>query len=101
MAMSNGPRLVYCIRNSPLLKNRLFAILACLASSLFLSFSPVCDNVPDLNLKVYSFVKSSLGKKIGRGECWDLAAQALDKAGASWDGQFGFGDKIDPLKDCV
>jgi len=42
-----------------------------------------------------------MGKKIGRGECWDLAAEALYNAGASWDGQFGFGKKIDPLKDCV
>lgn len=78
-----------------------------LASAAFIaaSFSPVrfseCDKVPDLNRKVHSFVKSSIGKKLGRGECWDLAAQALNGSGAAWDGAFRFGDPVDPLKDCV
>ena len=76
------------------------------AASLFLAaliplFSFTCDEVPAVNRKVHSFVKSSLGKKIGRGECWDLAAQALNSAGAKWDGAFGFGKPVDPKKDCV
>lgn len=60
-----------------------------------------CDNVPLLNRKVNSFVKASIGKKIGRGECWDLAAQALNNAGAKWDGRFGFGKPVDPGKECI
>ena len=66
-----------------------------------LAFKTDCDNVPALNKTVHAFVKSSLGKKLGRGECWDLAAQALNKAGADWDGQFGFGKKVDPLRECI
>lgn len=72
----------------------------CLAVLLPL-FSFTCDEIPAVNRKVHSFVKSSLGKRIGRGECWDLAAQALNTAGATWDGAFGFGKPIDPKKDCV
>jgi hypothetical protein len=65
------------------------------------AFTLICDDTPELNREVVQFAKSNIGKKIGRGECWDLAAEALNKAGATWDGQFGFGKKIDPLKDCV
>jgi hypothetical protein len=37
----------------------------------------------DLNQKVVSWLKRQpLGKKIGRGECWDVAHQALSAAGA-------------------
>lgn len=43
-----------------------------------------------------------MGKKVDRGECWDLAAMALTSAGADWSPSFNFGDKInykkDPLK---
>ena len=60
-----------------------------------------CDNVPALNSKVHAFVKAHVGKRVGRGECWDLAAQALNSAGAKWDGAFHFGKTIDPGKDCV
>src|SRR3954469_15393266 len=67
----------------------------------FFSFAPYCDHVPELNQKVQAYVRSTLGKKAGRGECWDLAAEALNRAGADWDGQFGFGTKVDPLKECV
>jgi hypothetical protein len=66
----------------------------------FLS-SFVCGEIPALNQKVYNYVKINLGKKIGRGECWDVAAEALNNAGATWDGHFEFGKKIDPLIDCV
>jgi len=35
-----------------------------------------------INQKVISWVHGQLGKQVGRGECWDLADQALRKAGA-------------------
>lgn len=49
---------------------------------------------PELNQKIITFVSQNIGKKVGRGECWDLAAQALNQAGASWDGQYNFGRVI-------
>ena len=60
-----------------------------------------CDSVPVLNQRVIAFVKDHVGKRVGTGECWDLAAQALAKAGATWDGAYGFGKRVDPLKECV
>src|ERR1700754_2264222 len=60
-----------------------------------------CDNVPELNKKIISFVKTKIGKKVGRGECWDLAAEALNTNGAKWDGDYGFGREINLKKECV
>jgi hypothetical protein len=42
-----------------------------------------------------------MNKKVGAGECWDLAAQALNSVNANWDKNFGFGKEIDVKKDCV
>ena len=38
---------------------------------------------------------------MGRGECWDLAAQALNQSGALWDGAYAFGKRLDLNRDCV
>jgi hypothetical protein len=62
---------------------------------------PPCDQVPELNSKMLDFVRAQLNKKVGRGECWDLAAQGLNTIGASWDKKYGFGREVNPLKDCV
>lgn len=53
-----------------------------------------CDSVPELNKIVLDYAKSKLGKKVDRGECWDLAKAALDEAGASWDGMYKYGRKL-------
>jgi hypothetical protein len=63
--------------------------------------SMACDNIPELNKKMYEFVKSKLNKKVGRGECWDLAAQGLNSIGANWDKDYVFGKEVDPVKDCI
>jgi hypothetical protein len=60
-----------------------------------------CDDLPPLNAEVLQYVKSQIGKKVARGECWDLAAGALNTTGAKWDGQFGFGRHVDPQKECI
>lgn len=44
---------------------------------------------------IAAFAEASMNKKIGRGECWDLAQFALNKAGATWDGSYGFGTPLD------
>lgn len=48
--------------------------------------------------KIVAYSKQQMGKKVGHGECWDLAQAALDAAGASWKAPFDFGDKIDYKK---
>jgi len=60
-----------------------------------------CNNIPELNQKIIKFVDSKMGKKVGRGECWDLAADALKLVGAKWDGNYKFGIKINPKEECV
>ena len=57
------------------------------------------DNIPELNQKIIDYVKSVIGTKVDRGECWDLANQALQKADADWDRAFVYGIAVDPKKD--
>lgn len=57
------------------------------------------DEIPPVNAKVITYVKSVMGKKVGRGECWDLAAQALDYAHAKWEAPYQFGKLVNYQKD--
>ena len=54
--------------------------------------------LPPVNQKVFNFCKKSMGKKIDRGECWDLAKFALNHAGAAWKSPYGFGKVVNPKK---
>lgn len=53
-----------------------------------------CDSIPPLNKEILTFVKSKMKKKVGTGECWDLAKFALDEVGAKWDGELVYGRKL-------
>lgn len=55
--------------------------------------------IPQLNQRIVSFVQGQEGKKVGRGECWDLASEALNSGGAKWDGGYAFGDIVDWRKE--
>ncbi len=74
-----------------------------------LSFLVICigssviaqHKIPELNKEILKYVKSVKGKKVDRGECWDLANQALILVGADWDRAYVYGKKIDPQKDQV
>jgi hypothetical protein len=57
--------------------------------------------IPALNQRIVDHVRAQEGKKVGRGECWDLAAEALNTAGARWDGFYGFGTVVDWRKDAI
>lgn len=59
------------------------------------------DTIPPLNMKILEFVGSKIGKKVDRGECWDLAAQALELAGANWNHQYKFGKELDFETDTI
>ena len=54
-----------------------------------------CDSIAPLNKAIITWVSSQVNKKVGTGQCWDLAQQAINKSDAKWDGQYGFGK---PLK---
>jgi hypothetical protein len=61
---------------------------------------------PTLNQKVLIWTRGRMGQQVGRGECWDLADQALSKSGANsstttgadddyvWGDEIGIGDVI-------
>lgn len=54
-----------------------------------------CDSTPELNKKIVDFVNANMNKKVGRGECWDLAAQALNTNHAKWDRKLNYGTRVD------
>ncbi|MBA7540234.1 hypothetical protein ES705_32528 [subsurface metagenome] len=74
---------------------------------LFLIFSlPVTqviaqENIPELNKRIIEYVESVIDKKVDRGECWDLAYQALNRFNAQWDGKFQYGKLINPKREPV
>lgn len=83
--------------------NKLLALLLTLvyATGSFAQSSNACKDVPVLNKKIVAFVKNTIGKRVGKGECWDLAAEALNACSAKWDGNYEFGKKINPAEECV
>lgn len=50
----------------------------------------------ELNGKVIEFVNSVMGTQVGRGECWDLAQEALDMNLADWARPTTFGIPLNP-----
>ncbi|MGD9329398.1 MAG: hypothetical protein PVH48_10560 [Cyclobacteriaceae bacterium] len=79
----------------------IFLILACLPLS---SISQ--NDIPDVNNKVISYVRTVIGSTVGRGECWDLADQALTFADAQFDKTsrstiYTFGKLYDPEKENI
>lgn len=70
-------------------------------SLILLATSPLFaqGNLPELNREIIEYVESVIGKKVDRGECWDLANQALKKAEADWDKAFVYGNLKDPKND--
>lgn len=59
-----------------------------------------CDEVDSLNLQIVDLAKSKLGKKVYRGECWDLAKYVLEETDSKWDGSFEYG-KLLSKSDCL
>lgn len=59
------------------------------------------DTLPALNKQILNYVESVIGKQVDRGECWDLANQALTRFNAKWDRQFKYGKLLDHKKDVI
>ena len=51
-------------------------------------------NAQSKNDAIVNFAKSNMGKKVDRGECWDLISFALNDAKAEWKAPFDFGKEI-------
>jgi hypothetical protein len=65
------------------------------------AISGTCDTIPVLNQQIIGFVKTRLNTSVGRGECWDLAATALNSNGAKWDKKYKFGRLVNVRNECV
>jgi hypothetical protein len=76
-----------------------FILLLCLRVDAQIPAS--CDSTNALNREILNVVKPYIGKKVDRGECWDLANLALNKVNASWDGLLNYGTKVDWKKECI
>lgn len=61
----------------------------------------VCDSVPQLNSSILTVLKPYMGKKILRGECWDVLSLALNETHAKWNGYDVFGKPYDYQKACI
>lgn len=59
------------------------------------------EDIPKLNQRIVDYVQTVIGKQVDRGECWDLAYQALNRNNAKWDGQFEYGKRLNPDKDKI
>ncbi|NRA12467.1 MAG: CHAP domain-containing protein [Crocinitomicaceae bacterium] len=66
-----------------------------------LGFSQDCDSIPEINKKIVKLAKKKTGKKVDRGECWDLAKYVLDETNAKWDDFEVYGDLINWKKECI
>ncbi len=56
--------------------------------------------LPKINQKMIAYVEKNKGKKILRGECWDVVKMALTESGANWTPPTDFG-KVIELKDAL
>ena len=79
----------------------LFSFLIVLITPILLSTTSDCNEKFPMNEQIIGFVNSNMNKKVGKGECWDLANEALTLVQAKWDGNLKFGRKLDYKKECV
>lgn len=73
----------------------------CFGALSFSAQAQDCKDVPALNQQIVQLAKGKIKKKVGRGECWDLAYFVLEETSAEWDGMYKYGRLIDPKKECV
>ena len=59
------------------------------------------DSIPAMNKQIIEFVKTKIKKKVGTGECWDLASEALQLVNAKWDMKYKYGKEIDYKKEPI
>lgn len=68
---------------------------------LLVSINSDCKEDLLLNKGIITFVNSKMNKKVGTGECWDLAKEALELVKAKWDGNLQFGKIVNYKTDCI
>lgn len=56
--------------------------------------SAVAQEPDSIAKKILDFCEKHKGKKVGKGECWDLAKEALNESGATWTPPYMFGKPL-------
>lgn len=79
---------------------RALLIITILLSNIHI-YAQGCDSIPAINEKIVELALGKVGKKVGRGECWDLAKYALDEVNAEWDHFEKYGRKYNEKKECI
>jgi hypothetical protein len=77
------------------LQTKHFKRMKFLIPILFFATTVFSQTVPQ---KVLAYAKKNMGKKVDRGECWDLANAALNDAKANWKPLHDFGTRIELAK---
>ena len=70
------------------MRNILFTLALIVSFSTFgqdVNLNVERSDLPILNKKIIEYVNSVLGKRVDRGECWDLAFRALEASGSYFD----------------
>ncbi len=57
--------------------------------------SVAVKQLPEINQKMIAYVEKNKGRKILRGECWDVVKMALTESGANWTPPTDFGKVVD------
>lgn len=61
----------------------------------FFAFQTIdAQEVNPISKKILAFCDANKGKKVGKGECWDLAKEALNSSGATWTPPYIFGKEL-------
>jgi hypothetical protein len=83
------------------MKNNKTVLSLCFCTVLTFTTLKAQDTIPPMNRTIVEYVSTVIGKKVDRGECWDLANQALKRVDAKWDLKFKYGKLLDPKKDTI
>jgi hypothetical protein len=59
------------------------------------------DQIPQLNRRILDYVNTTIGTQVNRGECWDLAYEALERNNARWDGKYNYCNRYNAKKETV
>jgi hypothetical protein len=79
----------------------LFFLCAVFSFSYSVRAQQDCGDTPALNQRIVDLASAELNKKVGTGECWDLAKMVLDETGAKWDGYEEYGELINYKSECI
>jgi hypothetical protein len=77
-------------------------ILLSFVLSIFICVSSFSQGeTPAINQQIVDYVKTTIGTKVNRGECWDLAYEALTRHECMWDWEYEYGELYDPMDETV